>query len=278
MFLHFDRPLSYQKVKELESSIKSASFQNNEQKQLAIALFYDVIALTGSNPSLMVIKEAIERDSSLPISLKSKLIMTSLRSALTPTEEIMGQMLDLIKGMKNSEHTKPIYTSGIVSITNLVYRACIDPMTSVTSFPVRIYGRFCNPESRFITDQLIPHLKTELNNAINNNEETTKLVLISALGKIGHKKALIPLTKVIESGNETPMTRSLAVSSLRRIARRHPTLVRRILLALIDNPAENTPVRVSAIAVFPYTQPSVTELQKMAVRSWFEPSKQVRLA
>ncbi len=259
--------------------VKSATYENEEQKKLAIVLFYDVIALSGSNPSLMVIKDIIESGSSdLPVSQKSKLIMTSLRSTFTPTEELMRTMFQLIKDQKRSQTTKPIYTSGLISITNLVYRACIDPMTSFTGFPVRIYGKFCSKDSghsHFITDELIPYLTSELEDCIRSNDETTKLVLISSLGKLGHKKVLIPLTKVIESTSESPMTRSLAVSSLRRLARREPTLTRRILLAMIDNPAEQTAVRISAISVLPYTQPSVTELQKMAIRSWFEPSKQV---
>ncbi len=50
---------------------------------------------------------------------------------------------------------------------------------------------------------------------------------------------------------------------------------RPILLSIIDNPAEATEVRIAAVSILPWSQPSTAELQKIAVRSWFEPSKQV---
>ena len=54
-----------------------------------------------------------------------------------------------------------------------------------------------------------------------------------------------------------------------------PIHVRPILLAIIDNIAEAPEVRIAAVAVLPWSQPITAELQKIAVRSWFEPSKQV---
>ncbi len=279
------RPLSYQNVKDIERQVLSAHYQDQEQYRLSVVLFYDVVAMSGSNPCVMVIKDLVQSShvSFIGVDRQAKLLQSALRASVTPTEELLNEMFQLIQSQKHDQHRKPIYSSGLISISNLVYRACIDPMTSNTSYPVRVYGSFCTKDSRFITTKLIPYLTSELQQTLSGSgsgnggqQETLKLILISALGKTGHKDSLIPLTQVIKSGSqETPMTRSLAVNSLRRLAKRQPTLVRRILLALIDNPAETTEVRISAVAVLPYSQPTVNDLQKMAVRTWFEPSKQV---
>jgi len=46
-------------------------------------------------------------------------------------------------------------------------------------------------------------------------------------------------------------------------------------LSIIDNAAEEREVRMAAVAVLPFAQPSTTDLQKIAVRTWLEPSKEV---
>lgn len=52
-------------------------------------------------------------------------------------------------------------------------------------------------------------------------------------------------------------------------------MIKPLLLAIIDNPAETTTVRIAAVSILPWAQPSAAQLQKIAVRTWFEPSKQV---
>lgn len=71
------------------------------------------------------------------------------------------------------------------------------------------------------------------------------------------------------------IARVIGVYSLKRIAKLNPVLVRPILLSIIDNPAETPEVRIAAVSVLPWSQPSVAQLQKIAVRTWFDPSKQV---
>merc|ERR1711931_117526 len=48
-----------------------------------------------------------------------------------------------------------------------------------------------------------------------------------------------------------------------------------LLLSLIENSAENPEVRMAAITALTYCSPSTADLQKLAVRTWFEPSRQV---
>ncbi len=272
------RPLSYEQIKQLEKIVLSASIPSGIKKELVLAIFYDVVAMSGSNPALIVIKDVVENTSTSTISvqIKSRIILTALRSSFTPTHELMNEMFEMIKKFETNKEYLSVYTNGLIGLTNMVYSACINPLTSVSSYPVRIYGRFCSPESSFVTDELIPYLARQLKSHESDPHQIKKLIFISALGKIGHKKALIPIVQVIDNSTfQSPMTRTLAVQSLKRIARQEPTLTRRILLALIDNPAEATEVRIAAVSVLPYSQPSVTDLQKIAVRSWFEPSKQV---
>merc|ERR1719312_178093 len=55
----------------------------------------------------------------------------------------------------------------------------------------------------------------------------------------------------------------------------NPTEIRPILMSIIVNPVESAEVRIAAVSVLPFSQPTTAELQKLAIRSWMEPSEQV---
>jgi hypothetical protein len=272
------RFFSLEELKQLDQQIKS-KFSSESEREIVKDLFGDILSMTGTNPSIMLIKEKIERRE-WSESTTLNIIQNMIRSVKTPTQEVFKTILEIVKSLK-SEEMRIMYNTGLVSLSNLVYKACVHPEYKLTQFPVRIFGWFCHKDSSFITEEYIPYLVSQLERSELKRSE--HMVIISALGKLGHEKTLMPLIKVIEgkiprpSSEKVshPMTRSLAVYSLKRLAKREPSLIKPILLTLIDNLGETSEVRIAAVAVLPWTQPSTSDLQKIAVRSWFEPSKQV---
>ncbi|TRY72544.1 hypothetical protein TCAL_06577 [Tigriopus californicus] len=264
------RSLNYYDLKEIDHKITS-SFSHGSQLVTAVEIFEDMLAMVGSNPCVLLLKEKIQ-GGRMESRNKAYLVGNAIRNVRTPTEELFKELFQMVKFVKGDRQA---YQSGLLELSNLVYLACVNPSTSYNQYPVRIYGRFCKPESSFITEHYIPYLEQQLQNR-NSEKDVEQFVYISALGKLGHKNTVLPLTRVIEGKmSSKPMARSMAVYSLKRLAKLEPTMVRPVLLALIDNLAEHTEVRIAAVAVLPWSQPSVAELQKMALRSWFEPSKQV---
>merc|ERR1712198_566770 len=79
-------------------------------------------------------------------------------------------------------------------------------------------------------------------------------------------------------GTKVTMTearRTIATYALKRMAKMNPTEIRPILMSIIVNPVESAEVRIAAISILPFAQPTTAELQKLAIRSWMEPSEQV---
>ena len=102
------------------------------------------------------------------------------------------------------------------------------------------------------------------------------MVAVTALGKLGHldsAKILVDIAQRTEQ--EEPMLRSLAVYSMKPVSKTYPDAIKPVLLSIINNPNEHADIRIAALSVLPWAQPSYAELQEIAVRSWFEPSKQV---
>lgn len=265
------RPLSLDQLKTINNELQrqASSSRNAETVQ---QLWLDLLAMTGSNPAVSLIKHKIQNREVQNNYQLSRVLQSTLRSVRTPTKELLKEMLELVKEIRSQKNVHA-FNVGIIQLANLVHEACIEPTDRVNRFPVRVYGRFCTEESEIVTRDIIPYLTKSINEV---NRESERLVLMAALGKIGHKDIMMPMVKIIEGKlSKSPMVRSVAVYSLKRLAKIEPTLVKPVLLQIIDNPAENTEVRIAAVSVLPWTKPSTAELQKIAVRSWFEPSKQV---
>ena len=282
-------PLSYEDLKAIKEEILQSNENAEGSKKVLRALFFDILSTVGSNPSTMMIKKEIE-NGSLTGSAAINALESAFRSVRTPTKELLRELVELVKNTKNLEWNEPktltssvkeLYSVGMVQMSKLLFRACIHPVRRMTEFPIRIYGHFCSNESSIITENWVPYLESVVESTSRRDEEesqdeTSRLVAIASIGKLGHIKGLNVLIKIIDGSiSKKSMVRSVAVYSLKRIARQNPALIKPILLAIIDNPAENTQVRIAAVSVLPWAQPSMAQLQKVAARTWFEPSKQV---
>jgi hypothetical protein len=279
-------PLSLDELKAVKEEVMQAGRHSEASQKVLKGLFYDVLSVVGTNPSVMLIKKDVE-SGELTGRSAINVLEAAFRAIRTPTKELLKELVQLVKNLKNlewQEHKsigttlKDLETVGMIQMSKLLYRACINPFRRMTEFPVRIYGHFCSNESSIITEEWIPYLESELesSSARHQKDDHYRMVAITSLGKLGHIKGLKSLIKVIEgSVSSRPMVRSIAVYSLKRIAKQNPVLIKPVLLSIIDNPAENTQVRIAAVSVLPWAQPSTAQLQKIAARTWFEPSKQV---
>merc|ERR1712168_596287 len=86
---------------------------------------------------------------------------------------------------------------------------------------------------------------------------------------------IVPVTSPVTLITACKARRVIAVNAMKRIAKMNPTEIRPILMSIIVNPVESAEVRIAAVSVLPFAQPTTTEIQKLAIRSWMEPSKQV---
>uniref|UniRef100_A0A0K2UPJ9 Uncharacterized protein n=1 Tax=Lepeophtheirus salmonis TaxID=72036 RepID=A0A0K2UPJ9_LEPSM len=267
------RPLSLTELKELDTEVhRFMEVRDKEAILTSQYLFYDILAMVGTNPSISYIKQLIGSDK-IPIQYAPDVLESALRNIKTPTPELFNLVFTMVKTLKAK--SPQLYYVSTVSFSDLLHRACINPSSMVAQFPVHVYGNFCNPETPFIKDQYITFLESQIQGG-SQGSKSEKVVLINALGKLGHYKAVSTLVKVIQGKvSQEPMIRSLAVYALKRTAMQYPAKVKPILMSIINNPGEHPEVRIAAVSVLPFSSPSTTELQKIALRTWFEPSKQV---
>merc|ERR1719348_2401897 len=272
------RSLSLAELEQLESKILAVS-KTTGMKSIS-QIWHEILPLVGTNPSAMLVIKKV-KEGSLPVTVLTKIVSYTIRNIRYPTQELMTEFVKMIKSTTVKSH-KQLYTSSLLQLSNLFYHAYINPITIRNNFPTKVYGVFGTKESPVLTEQFIPWLVEEIERT---ESEHVRLSAILALGKTGHLKGLKTLVKEIE--RVVPVTsapamitkvgarRTIAVNALKRVARINPTEVRPILMSIIVNPVESADVRIAGVSVLPFSLPTTAELQKLAIRSWIEPSEQV---
>merc|ERR1712198_717329 len=274
---NYMRTMSLSELEHLESKIMSESRSTGMKSMEKI--FHDILSLVGTNPSTMLIVKKV-KEGSLPAPALMKMVSLALRNVRYPTQELMEELVKMIQSYAVKSN-KMLYTSSLLQLSNLFYHAYVNPTTMRNNFPTMVFGVFGTKESEVLTGKFIPLLVEEIEQT---ESEHVRLSAILALGKTGHLKGLKTLVKVIEHvEGSIPATkesmiearRTIAVNSLKRVVKMNPTEMRPILMSIIVNPVESAEVRIAAVSVLPFSQPTTAELQKLAIRSWMEPSEQV---
>merc|ERR1711863_218859 len=266
--------LNLESLKQVEETIKS-KFEREENGLLIEKVFFDLVSMAGTNPSVMLIKEKIISGEIIEYpETWAWIISNTLRTVKTPTEELIKELVELLK-TEHIERSKIIRAAYTMGLTELIHRACVNPLTIKNEFPYKIYGQMCHKDLPVIKSTLIPYLSQKLSESP-KTELNTIITYVNALGNIGVEETTEELLKVIE-GKITLKSypRSLAVYMLIKPALIKPSIYKPVFLSLIENPAEVPEVRMAAITGLISSYPSSVDLQKLALRTWFEPSRQV---
>merc|ERR1719334_2297718 len=148
--------LSTEEIKSLYSEVKGLSLPK-EVKETLEQLVLEVAVISGTNPSIMFVKEMIVSEKISPLRIGT--IITSLpHYILTPTVKLLDEIFEIIKSPVVTRH-EILKSNAELSFATLINRACIDS-SRITRFPVFVYGEFCNTETSALVSKYIPYLLT----------------------------------------------------------------------------------------------------------------------
>ena len=248
----------------------------------SLNMFCDILSMASTNPSIKFITEKLE-NGQLKGESGAWIAANMIRSVRTPTEEVLEELSSLLMH-ESIQKDRTLKATVALSLTELIYKACIDETSLEFNFPTRVYGKFCSKESMVIKKRLVPFLKSslhELKDQLKVDQPSSQTInhlitYINALGNLGIDETAETLLEVVDGTLTTHShPRSLAVYRLIRTASRNPTKYRPIILSIIQNSAENDEVRMAAITALVYCRPTSTDFQKLAVMTWFDASNQV---
>ena len=78
-----------------------------------------------------------------------------------------------------------------LSLSRLVYQACVNTTLGLNMFPKLVMGEFCNPSDSIVASQLVPYLAEEAKTATDAGE---RIAFLTALGNVGHEM-IVPYVK-----------------------------------------------------------------------------------
>jgi len=250
-----------------------SEFQGSEQDLASVKnIFFDTLLMTGTPQSVQFLKELILSDEMNKVQI-SNIFIWMPQYIMVPNQDLLKELFELVSSEKVRE-CPILFNAAIMGFSTLLEKACISPIRK-TSYPVNVFGEFCNPESEIITEKWIPYLLRELKNSQTSYSKRNEIIV--ALGLMSHKSIIGELVPYVEGSVEgsTKMNRLMALYSLANIAREHQSVALPIFFSLLSNPAENAEIRIAAFNCLVVLNPPMSVMHKIAALTWTEKNKEV---
>merc|ERR1711962_229276 len=146
--------LGLQDIRALWQQIEASLSEN--LKVPAYNSFLDLVSISGTNPAIKFIIEEV-KSGKLVGENAAMIVSNAIRSAKTPTKQLLKELIDLLKHVTQQDNRNMVSTIAL-AVTRLVHRACIHETSSVTDYPAKSFGRFCDEKTPEINRDLIPFL------------------------------------------------------------------------------------------------------------------------
>jgi len=264
------RVMSMADLEELHTLWQSVKSEND----LITTLFIDCVVQTGSNPTMMLIKELIEGQE-----IKGQDAISAMAAlgyhAKTPTRDLLQKLVDLVKS-RAVESSKSLKQTALLTVADLLSVACeAQEYQHNKRFPVQLLGDFCDSENPALMNEMLSILNQELQSS--QSSASDKIITLTAIGFLSIEDIIPVLMPYIEGNGQGDDTaeRTSAILALNRVMFTNPQRVHPLLITLADNVGERAEVRMAAISLLLHSNAPVTVWQKIATRTWFEPSQQV---
>nr|XP_023016640.1 vitellogenin-like [Leptinotarsa decemlineata] len=264
---------------EIESTT-SALYSNAEQgpKRATWSIYSDAVSQAGTGPALLCIKHAIETNK-LKGEEASSAISTMANAIREPTLDYLKDFFELIKAPQVQSEW-PLNDTALLSFTDLIRRVYFEEQFSDNQYPVKTFGKFRSKEGEnFVEEEVIPYLRTHLNEAIAQAETHKIHAFIRAIGNTGHPYILTIFEPYLEGRKQiSQFQRFLMIISLEKLVMTHPKLVLPVLVKVYQNPGETPEVRMAAVYQIMRCSPKPEVLQMMASYTNTDPQERVNAA
>ena len=132
--------------------------------------------MTGTNPSTMLVLDMIMEGRVVGEEAVNA-VASKVTSIETPTKEILKRFMEFLES-EVVESKRQLKITSALSMSRLVYQACINSTVSLNMYPKLVMGEFCSPSDPIVTRQLVPWLTRQLNDATDIGERAAMLIAL----------------------------------------------------------------------------------------------------
>merc|ERR1712131_518722 len=170
----FASSMSYEDIKHVWSRSHERLKASLQYKETALNVFFDILSMASTNPSVKFISEKIKKEH-LKGDSAAWIAANMIRAVRTPTEEVIEELTDFLKH-ENVQQQRALRATIAMTLTEFVHKACIDETSAEFNFPSQVYGRFCTEKSRILRKSSYSILEAKGFNTFSRNGERTTLI------------------------------------------------------------------------------------------------------
>jgi hypothetical protein len=260
------RRLDFEQQMRLVETVAQTYGQQQEQeteqpRHLALRLLTDVLAASGTNPSILVLKHMIERDI-IPKEIAAQAIQAIPTYVIQPSNELIHVLMELTKTPVVREH-KQLFKTLVMTIGEMI---------SMTSSPrIHTTAKFV-PRDQPMRSQFVKELISMLEST---EERGVEAALIQALGLTAHHEIIPVLAHYVNDKSIPVYLRTKAIYSLHRVAKYNQHQIWSLLRPVFRDTAEQTEVRVAAFDILLAVSDPNSFLERVAAMTWEEPDQEL---
>jgi len=241
-------------LKEIEKEIKQVEGRSQDSEKHAESLYLDALAVAATRNTLFVLEQKIKHREISTLKA-AQLIKIFIANQHSPSD----RQADLLEKIATSELAEQCPV--LKQAAWLAYGAAI--------------GKICQEKpaesqhDQFRNEELCPESKKEQYTktlALQWHQGSSVYDHILALKVIGNaalEKSLPELRKIIVDKRQPTLLRMEAIDALRRLRTTKPQKIQQILLPIFQNQREQPEVRMAAVSMMLYTQPSQVILDQI---------------
>ncbi|XP_065165027.1 vitellogenin-like [Atheta coriaria] len=241
--------------------------------------YRDAIAEAGTGPALLTVQQWID-SKKIQHEEAAEVVAVMADSVRQPTDKYIRAFYQLAIKNEQVQRQHILNDTAILSFTRLVRKVIVDKLVAHNQYPVHSFGSFRTQEGQqFVAQELIPHLKDQLHQAVKEADSHKVLVYIRALGNVAHKEILAVFEPYLEGEKQcSQFQRMQMVLALDKLVKTHPKVARSVLYKIYQNAGEEQYVRVAAVYQLMRTAPPASMLQRMAEYTNIDTDEQVNAA
>ncbi|XP_043234565.1 vitellogenin-3-like [Amphibalanus amphitrite] len=262
--------LNVMSLSDMEEIYGQISTIQNRNIDVMKKLFREAIAMTGTNPSIMMVKKWVESKEVVGAEAAT-IVMFIPMHIKTPTVEIVQELFNTLQNgiAENDEHLRQNTMLALATVINV---ACIRPATASNAFPITMFKEFCNPETPQLVQKWIPLFTSRLNQDASVRE---KMVALKALSILQHPTVLMTLAEVASKTTEDVHVRDAAIYAMMKFREINPVLVEEVVKPIVFNRNEFYEVRIAATTVLMVLNAPLATYQTLAIYTWVESDQQI---
>jgi len=249
------RQSSVPELKQIEQQILSKLEQRSpETEKHAKSLFHDALAVAATRNTMHMLEQKIKQQE-IPSLKAAQLIKIFIANQHSPSD----RQAEILEKIANSEAAQQCPV--LKQTAWLAYGAAI--------------GKICqtkpaqSQENHFRTEEICPESKKEqfkktlLMQWLRADTVYDQILALKVIGNAALEKSLPELQKIVVDKRQPALIRMESIDALRRLRTSQPEKIQQTLLPIFQDQREQPEVRMAAVSMILYTQPSAVILDQI---------------